>query len=110
MDLKPVIEAALAVGFTHAVPMDPATIELKSEVRDMCANCKIYGKRWSCPPACGTLEDCAKVIAGCSTGILVQTVGELEDELDGEAMMDTQDAHKENFRKLMDELYPSIPA
>ena len=47
-------------GFSHIAPLKCSTIELLPEVRQMCeANtCGMYGKRWSCPPGCGTLEDC----------------------------------------------------
>ena len=64
--------------------MDPATIELKEEVRQMCAACGKYGKCWSCPPGCGTLEACAARISAYRQGILVQTTGLLEDEFDVE--------------------------
>lgn len=93
--------AAKEAGFTHTAPLDPATVELKEAVRQMCAACGRYGKCWSCPPACGTLEECRQRIAGFAQGILVQTVGQLEDEFDGEGMMKTEAAHKENFHRLL---------
>ena len=39
-------------GFSAWAELDVSTIELKPEVRDMCAanTCGQYGKRWSCPP------------------------------------------------------------
>ena len=93
---------AQEAGFTHVAPMDPATITLKEEVRQMCAACGQYGKRWSCPPGCGTLEECAAKISAYHQGILVQTVGELEDEFDVEAMLETEALHKERFAALRD--------
>ena len=54
--------AALAKenGFSAAVPLDPSTIRPLEEVRAMCASnhCHMYDKNWSCPPGCGTLEEC----------------------------------------------------
>ncbi len=94
-------EMAREAGFSAWSPLDPGTIECKSEVRDMCEACGQYGKRWSCPPSCGTLDQCAREIAGRTQGILVQTVGELEDEFDGEAMMEAEALHKEHFRKML---------
>jgi predicted metal-binding protein len=93
---------ALEQGFTHAAALDCNTIELLPEVRQMCEkdSCHMYGKRWSCPPGCGTLEECRANVRRYQRGILVQTVGELEDELDGETMMETEARHKENFQKL----------
>lgn len=98
-DLSRVAEKS---GFTNFAPLDVITIELKPEVRDMCAvnTCGQYGKRWSCPPGCGTLEECAERIKGRTHGILVQTVGEIEDSFDFEAMMEIEAEHKEHFKEM----------
>ena len=68
---------AKSCGFTASAPLDPASIELKQAVRDMCKEntCGQYGKRWSCPPGFGDLEQCRTQLAGYSTGLLVQTTG-----------------------------------
>lgn len=89
-------------GFSHWTALDVGTIELKSEVRDMCAvnTCGMYGKRWSCPPGCGTLEECGDKLRGRTLGILVQTVGEIEDSFDFEAMMEIEAEHKEHFSEM----------
>lgn len=93
---------ALDWGFSTCVPLDPATICLKQEVREMCAgnSCGQYGKRWSCPPGCGTLETCSEQIKGYSYGILVQTVGDVEDTFDFESMMEIEAAHKVRFAEM----------
>ena len=100
-------------GFTHFADLDPSKIQLLDEVRQMCEvnSCGMYGKNWACPPVCGTLEECRQRVAVHTSGILVQTVGELEDEFDVEAMMDTEKIHKENFLRLHDalkKLYPEL--
>ena len=98
-------------GFTHVAPLDAATIELREDVREMCASgrCQMYGTRWSCPPGCGTLEECRARVRGYRGGILVQTVGELEDELDGEGMMEIEAAHKAHFDAMYRELRKRYP-
>ena len=65
----------------------------------MCASgkCAMYDKRWSCPPGCGTLDECRELLKGYTRGILVQSVGALEDNFDIETMMETEAAHKERF-------------
>lgn len=98
--MEQILQLAQQAGFTKVAPMDPATIELKEEVRQMCAACGQYGKCWSCPPGCGTLEECAQRVAAYQKGILVQTTGQLEDEFDGEGMMETEALHKERFTTL----------
>lgn len=99
---------AQKIGFEHCGALDPATIELKEEVREMCASgkCAMYDRRWSCPPGCGTLDDCRALLTGYTHGILVQSVGELEDSFDIETMMETEATHKERFyamRKALNE-------
>lgn len=111
--MEKALNLALRMGFSHAGVLDAATIRLKEEVRQMCAACGMHDKRWSCPPGCGSLEDLREKVGAYSTGILVQTTGELEDEFDGEAMMETEDLHKENFGKLyklLREEYPGMLA
>ena len=84
------IRIALEEGFTYAKELKMDTIELLPEVRKMCENntCRAYGKNWACPPACGTLEECGERLKGYSRGILLQTVGEIEDWMDFEGMME----------------------
>ena len=85
MNFKELKELCQSHGFTHTVPLACDTIELKPEVRQMCASdsCHKYNKCWSCPPGCGTLEECEKRVRKYKLGILVQTVGQLEDSMDG---------------------------
>ena len=104
MDYEVIRELARESGFDHIARLDPKTIELKEEVRQMCQSCGRYGKCWSCPPGCGTLEDCRVRVGAYQQGILVQTVGQLEDEFDGEAMMETQELHKTCFSALCEKL------
>lgn len=89
-------------GFTAWAPLEVSTIELKQEVRDMCAvnSCGQYGKRWSCPPGCGELADCRANLESCTGGILVQTMGDIEDGFDFEAMMEIESDHKEHFLQM----------
>lgn len=111
LDMERLEAMGKAAGFTHVAPLDAATIELRDEVRAMCdANaCGAYGKNWSCPPACGTLEALRERVARYSRGILVQTVGEIEDSLDGEGMMEAEAAHKEHFAALHEALLREWP-
>lgn len=106
MNYEQLTKMAEASGFSAWGKLDVSTIELKTEVRDMCAvnSCGQYGKRWSCPPGCGSLEDCAQRLAGYSYGILVQTCGDIEDGFDFEAMMEIEANHKENFSRMYQSL------
>ncbi len=110
-DIEKCIELAKSVGFDEAVRMDAGTVVLHDEVRATCAEgkCHAYGHNWTCPPACGDLDHCRSVVARYSEGIIVQTVGQLEDSMDYETMMDTGKVHKKRFLALAAQvkaLYP----
>ena len=111
LDIEKLINKAMEAGFTHAAKLDAATIHLLDAVRDMCSadRCGKYGKNWSCPPGCGSIEECRRQVAGYKRGILVQTVGELDDPFDYEGMMAAEKKHKDNFVRLCDELAGEFP-
>ena len=106
MTIEALMEQAKAAGFTHVAPLKVSTLDLKQEVRDMCAvnSCGMYGKRWSCPPGCGELEDLRQRLKEYSGGILIQNVGNLEDNFDAETMMETEAIHKKCLLNLQQEL------
>ena len=97
--IEQVIALGEETGFEVVSRMDPKTIELKEEVRDMCAadKCRAYGHSWTCPPACGDLEYCRSVVKRYEEGILFETVGELEDSLDYESMMEAGKIHNDRL-------------
>lgn len=108
MNYEELKNLALESGFTHAAPLNTATIELKQDVRDMCAQgCQQYAKRWSCPPGCGTLDQLRGSIYCYKEGILVQTVTKLEDEFDWDGMMKAQNLHQEHFLAFLEKLHAS---
>ncbi len=111
MDMERMIREGEAIGFTHVAALDVQTIDLKQEVRDMCAKntCGMFGKNWCCPPGVGELEVCRQKLSKYTKGILVQTVGELEDAFDVETMMETEATHKEHFEALMKKLEEEFP-
>ena len=93
-------DAALDCGFTRAGKMDTATIKIRTEVRDTCATdkCHLYGKNWSCPPACGSLEECEKKLKRFSSGLILQTTGSLEDSFDYESIERLSAGQNEHLR------------
>ena len=94
--IKKVEEMALSCGFEHTGELNAPAIVLHEEVREMCASgkCMMYGKNWRCPPYCGTLDELREKIRKYSTGVIVQSTGELEDDFDAEVMMETEKEHK----------------
>ena len=96
------VEEALKLGFYAADTMDSSLLTPRKEVREMCAadRCHAYGKNWTCPPACGTLEESVTRLQKYNRVLLVQSRGELEDEFDFEGMMDLEKQHKERFHAM----------
>jgi predicted metal-binding protein len=110
--IEAVKEMALACGFSHVGDLEVGAIRVRTEVRDSCAEnkCKAYGKSWSCPPACGTLEECEKRIKKYRRGLILQTTGILEDSMDYEGMEQAAKDHGKNleaFGGKVRDLYPS---
>lgn len=109
MELNQLLSLAQECEFTHYGELNVPAMKLHQEVRDMCAsgNCHMYGKSWRCPPYCGSLQELDEQIHSYSSGILVQSTADLEDEFDGETMIETQQIHKERFDKMVSMLRES---
>jgi len=105
-------ETAKASGFTHFSQLDISTLEFMQEIRDMCnpEKCRNYDRSWSCPPACASLEEMRERVKSYTHGILVQTVGDLEDSLDWDNIVEIGVRHKENFSKMRKELSKKEPS
>lgn len=100
-------------GFKVMASIEVPAIELREEVRGMCEKCNLYNTSWACPPACGDLDSCRKKLSKYRYGVLVQTIGQLEDALDGESMMEAEERHRESFAKMYERLrveYPNMLA
>jgi predicted metal-binding protein len=110
-NLKLVRDLALSCGFTYVGALDPETIVPRIEVRESCATnkCHAYDKNWSCPPGCGTLEECTNIIRQYSTGLILQTFGRLEDHFDFESMDAINMRHRDNIARFADEVRKQYP-
>ena len=102
MESQKWMNTALELGFDHAYPIDPAVLKPRADVRDMCAQdkCRAYGKNWTCPPHCGTLDECGEKIGSYRRGILVQTVGKLEKDIDTRGYRRAEQRHLDQFHSL----------
>ena len=83
-----------------------ADLAVREEVREMCAadKCHIYNTSWACPPACGDIYDLERQMHEYTHCTVVQTVMELEDEFDGETIMEAAATQFERFYKLIEDL------
>lgn len=97
-----VLEAIRACGFEAVGECPASALEVRSEVRDMCAadKCRSFGKSWACPPGCGDIEAYQRMIDEKTTCYVAQTVRELEDEFDVETMIEASEENRRRFEKL----------
>ena len=100
--MEMLLSLARQAGFSHSAELDAAVLKPLTEVRDMCSadRCRSYGKSWSCPPACGSIEYAARQISLYRRVLIVQTTGELEDEFDLQAIAAIEARHKKAFLNL----------
>lgn len=111
MTTDAVMELAREIGFSHVGEVNTAALEFLPQVREMCQSnrCQAYGRSWTCPPHCGTLEEIAGRARQYRRGVLVQTTAQLEDDFDLEAMMEAEKLQKEQFRALVERLREEFP-
>ena len=105
------VRLAKEIGFSHAGPLDPKTLKTENWVRETCSadKCHAYGHNWTCPPACGTLEECGGQMEQYEYGILLQTVGILSRSIDYKAYMKTEEEHKVCFLKFIEKIKSVYP-
>lgn len=102
MDVQRWIDEALQLGFANAAPLDTAALCSREDVRAACAEdkCRAYGRNWTCPPYCGTPEECERAMRSFSGGILLQTVGHTRKAIDTRAYRETEQRHLALFHAL----------
>lgn len=105
-DTEKAKQIALEKGFSQVGDLNMEALVFMPEVRDMCAadRCQAYGRNWKCPPACGDIEEIAKQVKGYSSGILVQTIGNMEDDFDYETITDTGAKFQDTFKEVAREI------
>lgn len=98
-------------GFDHVGRLNVSALKFMPEVRSMCADdlCHSYGRNWTCPPGCGTLEEIAEQTARYSTGVLLQTTGQMEDDFDAETIESAMALQKERFFRFVEEVRKELP-
>ncbi len=105
------IARAKEIGFDEASPCDTKTLNPLEQVREMCAadRCMAYNRNWTCPPHCGTLEECAEKMHSYANGILLQTVGHMTKDIDSRCYRDTERRHVAYFKTLVEEIRKEYP-
>ncbi len=105
------IDKALALGFTASAPLDVSTLKVRKAVRDTCAvdKCHAYGHNWTCPPECGSLEECETAMRKYKQGFLVQTTAQLRRSIDTKMYVEAEKMHSGHLRELKEEMNSHYP-
>lgn len=106
-----ILQQASDAGFTAVKPLDMRSLLVLPAVRDACKEnkCGRYGACWTCPPHCGTLEECRARLASYRTGLLLQTVGTRADCFDYDGMLAVEARHRRQLARLYQALCPTYP-
>ena len=104
--MNTVMELIEKQGFDCVGTCAASDLKVLEEVRHMCEadRCHKYGKTWACPPGCGDIHDIERQMHEYSYCAVVQSVGQLEDEFDGETIIETSAKQNERFYKLLEDL------
>ena len=105
------VSIAREVGFDVAEAIDPRILEAREDGRAMCAadRCGAYGKNWTCPPACGTVQECQERMQHYDHGILLQSIGHMTKDIDSRCYRETERRHMKNFYRFSEELRRNYP-
>lgn len=99
MTKEQAMRMAEETGFSHWGVFPVEDLRFLPEVRAACEvnSCGRYGKSWSCPPACGSLEENERRARAFRWGVLLQTTGQMEDDFDIEVMIEAEQLQKKRF-------------
>jgi len=103
------IEMAIASGFDHAGYAEIEKMEFLTEIREMCEvnRCGKYNTNWSCPPACGSLEEITERVKSYDYAMILQATEAMEDDYDWEGIQRAQQRCDQSLKKLARELRES---
>ena len=104
--MSKVEELAQEIGFDCMGTCSAKDLTARQEVRAMCSvdKCQVYNHSWACPPACGEIEDFQCQMHEFEHCLVVQTVAEMEDDFDFEAMEEAGEKQKKRVLDLVEKL------
>jgi len=97
------LKAAQELGFTAAAPVNGSAVVCRPEIRAQCTpkKCKNYAANWICPPGCGDLEQCEKIVSEYEKALLLQETHALPEETDLKHAAALAREHNQRAEKLI---------
>lgn len=104
MDEKRLVNMALEMGFSDAALLDTKDIVFVPAFRPLCEEnlCGKYGVNYACPPDCGTVEEMEERVRRWPKAILLQTLWDIDDPLDGSQTKPAKSRHNKLTREWID--------
>ena len=106
MDTNEMIQYAVEEGFAAAEVIDTDTIVFDPSFRPFCEEnlCGQYDANYTCPPICGTPEEMKQRILAHRHALVLQTIWEISDYTDKEAIKKAKGGHNRAALRLMKRL------
>ncbi len=100
------IALALQNGATKATMISADTIVLSDIFRKICKDngCGNYGKCYMCPPDAGDIYELMDKVKTYKSGLLYQTISEIEDSFDIEGMQDAGVRHAQTSQQIEEKI------
>ena len=105
MTEQELLQCALDLGFADAALIDTARIVFEPAFRPLCEEnlCGQYGVNYSCPDACGTVEEMKERVLRYRQALVMQTMWDIEDPLDSAQIKPAKAQHNQMTRRLIDQ-------
>ena len=105
------IQLALQAGAKKAAVIRTEDIVVSSVFRDICASnsCGKYDKCWMCPPDIGPIDELMARLKTYESGLLYQTIYDIEDSFDIEGMHEASTSHARVSQAVNDAVKPLLP-
>lgn len=109
--MKELIRMAEEAGFAAAAVIDTEEIPFEPGFRACCEEneCGKYGINYACPPDCGTVEEMIGRIRARRKALVLQTIWEIDDPMDGAKIKPAKREHNKMERALIDRLQKRFP-
>lgn len=105
------MQKALELQASHTAWITTDLIPFAPELRELCAqnSCGSYKTSWVGPPAIGTVEELMLKVQAFPGGMVVQTVGQLEDSFDYPGMVAAREDHDAMFNRVVAAVRDQVP-
>lgn len=111
MNKQDLIKLALDQQASFAAWIASDLIPFAPELRELCEQnkCGAYASSWMGPPAVGPVADLMDRVRSFPGGLVVQSVGQLEDSYDYPGMMEAKADHEARFARIVDAVRRALP-